>query len=166
MNPERDSFCSILELPTATSALILIKRYPTTAGICDPRNGVQEASCKVAILGRLCPGWVKSGHSAIFGACPLYPQKRTLDQHDRDVCFVPKADILRCSEERRYSITSSACASRAAGIVRPIVLAVLRLTTSWYFVGACTGRSPGFSPFRIRSTYSAARRYSSIRSGP
>jgi len=26
----------------------------------------------------------------------------------RDVCFVPKADILRCGRERRYSITSSA----------------------------------------------------------
>jgi hypothetical protein len=27
-----------------------------------------------------------------------------MDQHGRDVCFVPEADILRCSEERLYSI--------------------------------------------------------------
>ena len=32
---------------------------------------------------------------------------------DWDVRFVPKADILRCSKERRYSITSSARVSRA-----------------------------------------------------
>jgi hypothetical protein len=31
----------------------------------------------------------------------------------------PKADILRCGKERRYSITSSARASIDCGIVRP-----------------------------------------------
>jgi hypothetical protein len=31
-------------------------------------------------------------------------------------------------------------------------LAVFRLITSWYLVGACTGRSAGFSPLRMRST--------------
>ena len=41
---------------------------------------------------------------------------------------------------------------------RPSAFAVLRLITSSYLVGACTGRSAGFSPLRIRSTYSAARR--------
>ena len=34
----------------------------------------------------------------------------------------------------------------------PSALAVLRLITSSYLVGACTGRSAGFSPLRIRST--------------
>src|SRR5262245_30196460 len=34
----------------------------------------------------------------------------------------------------------------------PSALAVLRLMTSSYFVGACTGRSAGFSPLRMRST--------------
>jgi hypothetical protein len=33
--------------------------------------------------------------------------KADIDQHRCDVCFVPKADILRCGKERRYSITSS-----------------------------------------------------------
>src|SRR5262245_3050342 len=51
-----------------------------------------------------------------------------------------------------YSITSSARASSVGGTSRPSALAVLRLITSSYLVGACTGRSPGFSPLRIRST--------------
>src|SRR5215471_16598280 len=41
---------------------------------------------------------------------------------------------------RTHSITSSARASRLSGTVRPSVLAVLRLMTSSYLVGACTGR--------------------------
>ena len=34
----------------------------------------------------------------------------------------------------------------------PKVLAALRLITKSNFVGACTGRSPGFSPLRMRLT--------------
>jgi hypothetical protein len=48
----------------------------------------------------------------------------------------PKADILRCSENAPYSITSSAAAMRPGGIVRPIVLAAFRLIVVSYFVGA------------------------------
>src|SRR5262245_24610028 len=51
-----------------------------------------------------------------------------------------------------HSITSSARASSVGGTSRPSALEVLRLITSSYLVGACTGRSAGFSPFRIRST--------------
>ena len=43
------------------------------------------------------------------------------------------------------SITSSARASTLAGISRPRALAVLRLMTRSYLVGACTGRLAGFS---------------------
>src|SRR5262249_14913125 len=53
---------------------------------------------------------------------------------------------------RSYSITSSARASSAGGMVRPIALAVLRLITSSNLVGCSTERSPGFSPFRMRPT--------------
>jgi hypothetical protein len=42
----------------------------------------------------------------------------------------PKADILRCSKERRYSITSSAPAINDRGPLRPIALAVLSLISS------------------------------------
>jgi Tripartite tricarboxylate transporter family receptor len=51
-----------------------------------------------------------------------------------------------------YSITSSAMASSVSGTVRHIAFAVLRLITSSCFVGACTGKSAGFSPLRMRST--------------
>jgi len=51
-----------------------------------------------------------------------------------------------------HSITSLARASSDGGIMMPSVLAVLRLITSSYFVGDCTGRSAGFSPLRMRST--------------
>src|SRR5258708_29942296 len=51
-----------------------------------------------------------------------------------------------------HSITSSARASSAVGPSRPRLFAVLRLIASSYFVGACTGKSAGFSPLRMRST--------------
>src|SRR5262245_65384494 len=51
-----------------------------------------------------------------------------------------------------HSITSSARASRVGGTVRPSALTVLRLMTSSNLVGACTGRSAGFAPRRMRST--------------
>src|SRR5262245_35859812 len=50
-----------------------------------------------------------------------------------------------------HSITSSARASSVGGTSRPRALAVLRLITSSYLVGAWTGRSAGFSPLRMRS---------------
>jgi hypothetical protein len=52
------------------------------------------------------------------------------------------------SKQSLYSITSSARASNVGGTVRPSALAVLRLITSSYLVGACTGSSTksGASP--------------------
>src|SRR5207245_7064447 len=44
-----------------------------------------------------------------------------------------------------HSITSSARASSVGGTSRPSALAALRLITSSYLVGACTGRSAGFT---------------------
>ena len=51
-----------------------------------------------------------------------------------------------------HSITSSAATSRPGGTVRPSVFAVLILTTVSNLVAACTGRSAGLSPRRMRST--------------
>jgi hypothetical protein len=45
-------------------------------------------------------------------------------------------------------------------------LAVLRLITSSNLVGSCTGKSAGFSPLRMRSTYEAERRTISTVFGP
>ena len=39
--------------------------------------------------------------------------------------FVPKADILRCGKERRYSMTLSARANSVAGTMMPNAPAVL-----------------------------------------
>src|SRR5262245_12333775 len=79
------------------------------------------------------------------------PPKADMCGAARNVRFGPKADI--------HSITSSARCCRLNGTDRPSVLAVFRLMAISYVVGACTGRSAGFSPLRIRSTYPAARRY-------
>ena len=45
------------------------------------------------------------------------PPKADIDRACWDVRFVPKADILRCGIERRYSITSSTTAqAKLAGL--------------------------------------------------
>ena len=59
--------------------------------------------------------------------------------------------LMHRSKRRPPSITSSARARRIGGTARPSALAILTLITSSYFVAACTGRSAGFSPLRIRS---------------
>jgi hypothetical protein len=59
---------------------------------------------------------------------------------------------MRRSKTYLYSITSSAMASTPGGIVRPSVLAVLRLMTNSNLVGCWTGRSEGLAPFNILST--------------
>src|SRR5262249_24725504 len=62
----------------------------------------------------------------------------------------------RCAAEKRderapsHSITSLARASTFSGTSRPSDLAVFRLITSSNLVGCTTGRSAGFSPFKIR----------------
>src|SRR5262245_23318239 len=64
-----------------------------------------------------------------------------------------RRDAEQCDEIATFhSITSSARASSVSGTSRPSALAVLRLMTRSYLAGACTGRSPGFSPLRMRST--------------
>src|SRR5262249_9021146 len=92
------------------------------------------------------------------------PPKADIDRPGHNVRFVPEADILRCGSEWRYSITSSARRSNDGGIERPSVFAVLRLTVSANLVGACAGKSAGFAPLRILSTYSAAPRNWSFQS--
>ena len=61
-----------------------------------------------------------------------------------------------------YLITRSALASTLGEIVRPIRLAVLRLMTNSNFVGCSMGSSAGLAPFKILSTYVAARRNKSL----
>src|SRR6516164_6172543 len=70
------------------------------------------------------------------------PRGRAAEERDEIAPF------HRCN----HSITSSARASSVGGTSRPRALAVLRLITNSYLVGACTGKSAGFSPLRMRST--------------
>src|SRR5262249_45909190 len=65
-----------------------------------------------------------------------------------------------------HSITSLAMACNVKGTVSPSAFAVFRLMTNSNLVGACTGRSPAFSPLRMRSAYEAARRKLSDKSTP
>src|SRR6516165_1391091 len=48
-------------------------------------------------------------------------------------------------QKHSYSIISSARASSVGGTVRPSIRAVLRLITSSYLFGRCTGRSLGLT---------------------
>lgn len=57
-----------------------------------------------------------------------------------------------------HRITSSAISKTDCGIVSPMAWAVLRLTTNSNLVGCSMGKSPGFMPLRILSTYPAERR--------
>src|SRR5262245_27227743 len=80
-----------------------------------------------------------------------------------DAALVRRAQVKRPPRNRRpaeqrdelaplHSMTSSASASNLSGIWIPSAFAVFRLITNSYFVGACTGRSAGLSPLRMRST--------------
>ena len=60
-------------------------------------------------------------------------------------------ETYRSSEPLGHSMTSSARASSVGGTSSPRAFAVFRLITSSYLVGACTGRSAGFSPRRTSS---------------
>ena len=72
---------------------------------------------------------VRFGSKADMAASqPALPPKADMDQYSYDVRFMPKADILHCSKERRYSITSSARTSSERGIVRLSAFAVLGFT--------------------------------------
>jgi len=92
----------------------------------------------------------------------------------------PQADSVRWTSQVRkvptstpapqqlepYSSTSSAINRNSRFIVSPSSLAVFKLTSSSNLVGCSTGRSAGFAPFRILSTYVAARRFRSARFDP
>jgi hypothetical protein len=106
------------------------------------------------------PIWVQSRPHAPNGRCPLFPQQRTLLRR------LVMSESANFGSVKPYSITSSARTSSVGGTVRPSALAVLRLTANSNLTGACTGRSLGLSPFRIRSINDADRRNRSSESGP
>jgi hypothetical protein len=83
------------------------------------------------------------------------------------VRFTPKSGHVQCTRPCQlwaksghcdHSMTLSARASSAGDTMRPSAFAVFRLMPNSYLFGACTGRSAGFSPLRMRSMYLAACR--------
>jgi len=68
---------------------------------------------------------------------------------------LPITAVSRCNKVsvQPYSITSSARASKAGGMVRPSAFAVLRLIAKSNLVGCSTGRSAGLAPRNILSMY-------------
>src|SRR6516162_8835511 len=67
-------------------------------------------------------------------------------------CAAKQRDELAALYRCNHSITSSASASSAGDNSRPSALAAVRLSMSSYLVGCWNGRSPGFSPRKMRST--------------
>src|SRR5215207_2867424 len=86
--------------------------------------------------------WMKEADEPLPGLCTRDPWPSSGGSRECAQEFPPP-----------HSITSSARARRAGGITSPSARATFRFTTSSNFVGACTGRSPAFSPPSILATY-------------
>src|SRR5262249_9687694 len=97
-------------------------------------------------------GCSKCPRSNSFSGSEHHDDDRPLCRRPPSLAPVSSSRVGRKDRCVTHSITSSARASTVAGISRPSAFAVLRLTTSSYLVGACTGKSDGFSPLRMRST--------------
>jgi hypothetical protein len=69
-------------------------------------------------------------------------------------------------QKSRYSITSSASATRVGGTVKLSASAVLRLTANSNLVGCSTGVSSGLAPRKMLSVISAKRAKSDGKLGP
>jgi hypothetical protein len=89
----------------------------------------------------------------LLRACRERPGDCAAEQRDE---VAPVPDFHRLDRTsfawRTHSITSSASASSVGGISTSNAFAVARLMTRSNLVPRSTGRSPGFSPLRIRPT--------------
>src|SRR5262245_32114856 len=82
------------------------------------------------------------GQERTLPAClPMsaFPPKADKQQTSPFVRYVPQPAVSNRSKAAGYSMTASARASTVAGTSRPSALAVLRLITSSYLVGAHSG---------------------------
>jgi len=74
---------------------------------------------RVAVYPSMIGNWIPARQASQYRAAGGVKRFSRDAARSLNVRFVPKADILRCSEERRYSITSSAVASSTGGKIRP-----------------------------------------------
>src|SRR5207248_1535491 len=77
------------------------------------------------------------------GGMSALPPKADIGTRSRDVCFVPKAAVSSCSKNSLskaslFDHLIGRCKQRR-GMARLSAFALLRLITSSYLVGACTG---------------------------
>jgi len=111
-----------------------------------------------------CLLWANSGHVA-FIFTRQHSAARSPERRKRWILVSGRGRVKSTHVQRKsyplratnrnalsHSINWSARPISVLGTLRLSVLAVLRLITSSYLVGACTGRSAGFSPLRMRST--------------
>src|SRR5882672_3607820 len=91
------------------------------------------------------PAWGQKRPNGDVRAESAVPRTADIGGRGWQVSCVPQPDSCTAAKNNDHSITSSARASTVAGMSRPSALAVLRLITSSYLVGACTGRSAGYS---------------------
>ena len=106
----------------------------STEGIKDDVGAVSGSNM---IAARLSPGAISESSSSHL---PPSEASRPL--------AIARSTAAACAQ----SITSSARSRIDGGMARPSAVAVLRFTIISNLVGSCTGRSPGFSPRRMRST--------------
>src|SRR4029077_317663 len=121
--------------------------------------------------------WSEAAVQAQGSECYVrFGSKADICSANSHVRFTPESGHVRCKEgcplcansghSVSYSITSLARTRKLYGIVRPIALAVLRLTMISNLVARSIGRSPGLAPFIILSTNVAACRNMSGKSTP
>jgi hypothetical protein len=155
----RKSGVEFLSAPRNVIGCVLIPERRAATSTCSRTNFANNASAAfVSTATRRIAGSISRNSSTHFPT-------NTADISDTPVMFSPgpaklatmpvstgSAAIIHRSKQHLYSITSSARASTVAGTSRPSAFAVLRLIAISYLIGACTGRSAGFSPLRMRST--------------
>src|SRR5262245_58087495 len=87
------------------------------------------------------PLGVKLRHGGDVRCKTAFPPKAEVHRRSCYVARVPFPDSFTAAKEHLYSITSLASASSLSGRSSPSVLAVLRLITSSYLMGACVGKA-------------------------
>jgi hypothetical protein len=132
------------------------RRQPSCGGTSRMTRECQVRICEG--LGVKFPGPTRhEGRNQPIQPGKLSPRHSKSGGNSGRCCSAGTALMGQRRPSANYSITSSANASSRSGIVRPSALAVLRLTANSNLTGACTGRSAGLTPLRMRSTYAAAR---------
>src|SRR6516164_4561199 len=134
--PDRDSVAPSSPAPVANR--ITATESPTKKSC----NGLLQQNRHKADIPRRVPVHDGRQFAGLLRPRRQRPRSRTAEQRDE------LAPLHLCG----HSMTSSASASSVGGISTPNAFAVARLMTSSNLAPTSTGRSPGFSPLRIRPT--------------